>query len=105
MRISSSLARFGVESKPVSMTIFATLGTGALLASFVFMMISWIYAKNKFVDTEFRLKWNKTQPGYLFHLLSSSGEWIAINAFSGVLVCLSRRMKLFTDWNVVKFFH
>ena len=87
----------------MSLRIFATIGTIAVFLSGIFLLLSWIEAEDKLMDTEFRLKWNSGQPGYLWHVLSTVFEWVLINTVSPVFVCIALRMRQFPEWHLVNF--
>lgn len=103
MYMCHQLAKFKVESRPISMAIFTAIGTLAGVIFFIVTIIS-IYASEwKILDNEWRLKWNKDQAGYLWHVLSSITEWVIINIISLLMICIAWRIKQFTDWHAVNF--
>lgn len=52
-------------------------------------------------ETEYRLHWTSDKPGYIFHLISAVSEWLAIQSMVFYFLCLYRRMKNFTHWEII----
>ena len=73
-----------------------------IVCCFLFSLLSMIYGGSNFFDSEYRLLWNNTKPGYFWHLLATTTEWIAINSFALFNLCTCRRMKHF-EWRNVLF--
>ena len=100
--IQWKISDFQIETKPVSQLIILLFGICSLVCCFLFSLLSMIYGGSNFFDSEYRLLWNNTKPGYFWHLLATTTEWIAINSFALFNLCTCRRMKHF-EWRNVLF--
>lgn len=94
--IARFLAKHRVEEDPVTMIIAAMMGffgcNGVLAFSFISVYTAtWANWSN----TQWRLHWDAEQPGYVWHCLATSSEWIAINSLCPMYFCLFNRMRKF----------
>lgn len=100
--ISWNLAlRYGIESKPISQLVFLLCGIASLVGCFLFSLLSIITGGAGFFDEHYRLFWTADKPGYLWHLLATSCEWITINSFPLFNLCTFLRMKRFPNWHLI----
>ncbi len=91
--LSNEMAKEGLESRPLTMAVITFTGILALIVLVICGLISAKISPHLYFENHGRMFWKASQPGYYWHLASNVGEWIFINAYSGILICNARRMK------------
>ena len=99
--ISNALIKFKIETSPKSLKIFAFLVvfTGIILT--ICAAVSFWLSEGKFAEAEFRLKWNKNQNGYYWHVISAVFDWLQMIFYSAIAMCLCSRIKSFREWDKI----
>src|SRR5690349_10145877 len=96
--------RFNIESQPLTMATSFFIGLVSTLFCIILNLIAvHLLGPETFLDTAARLHWTREKPGYWCHVMSSIFEWLSIHMFSLLSLCLSRRMRTFSDWDKVHF--
>lgn len=105
VKICNKLAKVDIESKPVSMTFWISLGTFSFVVCMISMTVSGLQCTNcdQLLDASARAMWNEGQPGYWAHVSSTATEWVVFLTYSPVLFCIAKRMRQFKDWSLVEF--
>lgn len=97
--LSYQLSKLSIESKPVTMLLTIVLSSASFVVCVASVLVSILQAGHKnATDTNWRLHWSSDKPGYMAHVISAIAEWLTILLFSGVMLCLFRRMKNFQHW-------
>ena len=61
--------------------LLSVVATLIMTIGVIFLILAMFSATyDRFLETEFRLQWSKSDPGYLWHFLSALCEWLGMLA-------------------------
>ena len=85
------------------MTIMLSMGLIFTILTFIFTYTSFFTAGlNNAFNFKFGLHWTADKPGFVWHILATITEWLAVAvAIPFYFVCLFRRMRCFHQWESV----
>ena len=96
-------AKYGIESRPVTMAIGSICMLVSLMGCVVFSTVAvFQFGYDNFFDEYKRLHWTRSQVGYWWHVLGTGCEWLLLNSNAILFLCLFRRMKEFKEWHKVQ---
>ena len=94
--------RFKIESRPTTMRVGVIVQMMGLFGMFLFNIISGLqFGTNQVFIESVRIHWTRDQPGYWWHVMGTSSEWILVSCNCVLFACLYRRMKQFKEWHKI----